>query len=171
MKRLICCFAFLVLLLGSLSAQEKCWYSLTQDTRFSRMPGEESVFSMAFAVAPGCTFANGLSLRLPLDVEVFMSQGKLIKTYEQTGTLGLGVGYNLVDGQRSRLELSLAGGSTYIRTSMNYAYADLGLRYGAKYFGKVTPYMSIGGRYLSYYKSTDLKDQMGIYLTFGIWFF
>ena len=48
-----------------------------------------------------------------------------------TGTLGLNLGYDLLGSERYLLELNLSGGSTYLRTSANYAYADLSLKFGA----------------------------------------
>lgn len=104
------------------------------------LTGEVDYEALEWTVAPGCTFFDRLSLRIPVELDVAMfPKAQPQRTYSMTGTLGLNLGYDLLGSERYLLELNLSGGSTYLRTSANYAYADLSLKFGAN-IGRAVPY-------------------------------
>lgn len=152
------------------SSQKKLWSSSSVETRFLDLYGESPCHSIDFSVAPGCTFANGLSLRLPLELNVFLLPGELpvYNTYRATPTLGLNAGYNLLDTDKWRMELNLTGGLTLEESDMDHYYADLGLRFGGKAYGKAVPYLSIGTRYCAF-QNRGMQPRLGLYFSFGVW--
>lgn len=55
--------------------------------------------SLDWTVAPGCSFSNGLSLRLPIEYNLGMrkeSYSDYEGVYMSTGTIGLNLGYDLL---------------------------------------------------------------------------
>ena len=123
-------------------------------------------------VAPGVSFRNGLSLRIPVEAVVGMTKENYNDYdgyYSSNGTLGLNIGYDLLNkSNRWRLELNAAGGSTYLKTPYRFAYADLNLKFGSKHLGAYNMYFGLGLRYLSPY-NPDMTQKLMFNFTIGFW--
>ena len=78
----------------------------------------------------------------------------------------------MLGSERYLLELNVSGGSTYLRTSANYAYADLSLKFGAS-IGRAVPYLGLGLRYYSPYSGSGviMARTLALTGTFGILLF
>ena len=146
--------------------ESKVRYTVMMETRLAGgLTGEVDYEALEWTVAPGCTFFDRLSLRIPVELDVAMfPKAQPQRTYSMTGTLGLNLGYDLLGSERYLLELNLSGGSTYLRTSANYAYADLSLKFGAN---------GLGLRYYSPYSGSGviMAQTLALTGTFGILLF
>ena len=154
--------------------ESKVRYTVMMETRLAGgLTGEVDYEALEWTVAPGCTFFDRLSLRIPVELDVAMfPKAKPQRTYSMTGTLGLNLGYDLLGSERYLLELNVSGGSTYLRTSANYAYADLSLKFGAN-IGRAVPYLGLGLRYYSPYSGSGviMAQTLALTGTFGILLF
>ena len=121
--------------------ESKARYTVMMETRLAGgLTGNGDYEALEWTVAPGCTFFDRLSLRVPVELDVAMfPNAEPQRTYSMTGTLGLNVGYDLLGSERYLLELNASGGSTYIKTSANYAYADLSLKFGSRTGPQILP--------------------------------
>ena len=154
--------------------ESKARYTVMMETRVAGgLTGNGDYEALEWTVAPGCTFFDRLSLRVPVELDVAMfPNAEPQRTYCMTGTLGLNVGYDLLGSERYLLELNASGGSTYIKTSANYAYADLSLKFGAG-IGRAVPYLGLGLRYYHPYSNPDviLTRTLALTATFGVLLF
>lgn len=158
-------------------AQRKGYGSKAQFTVLTEVRAVSNIVSTAqmesydWTVSPGCTFANGLSLRIPIDLAIMtFPNAEPIKTYESVGTFGLNVGYDFLPKKDEYcLELNVSGGSTYLKSMANYAYADLSLKFGVD-VGKAIPFLSVGARYYIPYSGV-LKENVYFHFGFGVWMF
>lgn len=150
---------------------KKAWYSMLTETRFSKtLHKNTSQLSLDWSIAPGCSFRKGWAVRVPIEFTTMMFPTETpAGTYNMTGTIGLNVSYNVLSSDNYRLELDASGGSTFLKTSCNYAYADLSIKFG-RILGKATPFVTMGCRYHIYY-SGNLASMPCIYLGLGIWVF
>ena len=177
MRKSILLTAFIVILSLPLFAQENKnvanaqFTVLTEVRSVSNFISDAQMESYDWTVSPGCTFANGLSLRIPLDMAIMtFPNAEPVKTYEAVGTIGLNVGYDFLPNKdKYCLELNASGGSTYIKSMANYAYADLSLKFGVD-VGKAIPFLSVGARYYIPY-SGILEENVYFHFGFGVWMF
>ena len=129
--------------------------------------------SLDWTVAPGCSFSNGLSLRLPIEYNLGMhkeSYSDYEGVYMSTGTIGLNLGYDLL--RKSKyywLELNASGGSSYLKTVYRFAYADLSLKFGSKFSGAYYIYFGLGLRYLKPY-NPDMSQKLLMHCAIGFRF-
>lgn len=154
--------------------EKKVQYAVISETRFVRgIVGTTDYEALEWTIAPGCTFFDRLSLRVPVELDVAMFPSvEPQRTYTLTGTLGLNLGYDLLGSERYFLELNASGGSTYIKAYANYAYADLSLKFGAN-IGRAVPYIGLGLRYYHPYSNPDviMTRTLALTATFGILLF
>lgn len=126
--------------------------------------------SLDLNISPGVAFENGLSLRIPVEAVTGLSKSGYKANsgnFAENGTIGLNIGYNVMDKGPYRIELNASGGSTYLKTPYSFAYADLGARFG--FHGDL--YFGIGFRYMSPYKCADITQQVCMYISIGhFWF-
>ncbi len=155
----------------------KAWYSYFFETRMGAdMLAYPTFATLDLAVAPGCTFRNGLSLRLPIEFNIGMNNGSGTYgdsdgTYMSTGTIGLNLGYDLLrKSDHYRLELNASGGSTYLKTPYRFGYADLSLKFGTKHLGVYNAYLGLNIRYIGPY-NRDMTQKLMLGFTIGFWAF
>ena len=151
----------------------KAWFSFLTEIRMgSDILDYPKFMTYDWNVAPGVSFRNGLSLRIPVEAVVGMtkeSYNDYDGYYSSNGTLGLNIGYDLLNkSNRWRLELNAAGGSTYLKTPYRFAYADLNLKFGSKHLGAYNMYVGLGLRYLSPY-NPDMTQKLLFNFTVGFW--
>ena len=151
----------------------KAWFSFLTEIRMgSDILDYPKFMTYDWNVAPGVSFRNGLSLRIPVEAGVGMAKENYNDYdgyYSSNGTLGLNIGYALLNkSNRWRLELNAAGGSTYLKTPYRFAYADLNLKFGSKHLGAYNMYFGLGLRYLSPY-NPDMTQKLMFNFTIGFW--
>ena len=153
----------------------KAWFSFLTEIRMGAdMLDYPKFMTYDWNIAPGVSFRNGLSLRIPVEAVVGMtkeSYNDYDGYYSSNGTLGLNLGYDFLNkNDRMRLELNASGGSTYLKTPYRFAYADLSLKFGSKHLGAYNLYVGLGLRYLSPY-NPDMTQKLLFNFTVGFWAF
>ena len=141
---------------AAVTGAPKAWFSFLTEIRMgSDILDYPKFMTYDWNIAPGVSFRNGLSLRIPVEAVFGMtkeSYNDYDGYYSSNGTLGLNLGYDFLNkNDRMRLELNASGGSTYLKTPYRFAYADLNLKFGSKHLGAYNMYVGLGLRYLSPY--------------------
>lgn len=110
-----------------------------------------------FTVNPGYRFNANWAVYVPVSSEIVLMNRQTTKNYIEQCTLGLGVTYQLNMKDHMALGFSLTGGSTYIKSDLNYFKAKAAVSLGFHGIGG-SPYVSIGCTYMNQYQSV-MKDK------------
>ena len=158
---------------AAVTGAPKAWFSFLTEIRMgSDILDYPKFMTYDWNIAPGVSFRNGLSLRIPVEAVFGMtkeSYNDYDGYYSSNGTLGLNLGYDFLNkNDRMRLELNASGGSTYLKTPYRFAYADLSLKFGTKHLGAYNLYVGLGLRYLSPY-NPDMTQKLLFNFTVGFW--
>lgn len=153
----------------------KAWFSFPTEIRMGTdMLDYPKFATFDWSVAPGVSFRNGLSIRIPVEAVIGMTKASYNDyegLYSSNGTVGLNVGYDFLNrSDRWRLELNASGGSTYLKPPYRFAYADLSLKFGSKHLGVYNLYFGLGLRYLSPY-NPDMTQKLMFNFSIGFWAF
>lgn len=101
-------------------------------------------------VYPGWRFAGDWSVFLPVTCDFVLMNRQSTRNYVEQGTLGLGASYQLKMKQHKAIEFKLSGGSTYIKSDLNYFRAKASVNLGLHGIG-AAPYVGIGCSYFKPY--------------------
>ena len=160
---------------GTVVVKPKAWFSFLTEIRMGTdMLDYPEFMTFDWNISPGVSFRNGLSIRVPVEYVIGMTKEGYNGNegyYTSNGTVGLNLGYDFLNkSDRWRLELNASGGSTYLKTSYRFAYADLNLKFGTKYLGAYNAYLSIGLRYISPY-NPDMTQKLMFNFSIGFFAF
>ena len=160
---------------SSSAGTPKAWFSFLTEIRMGTdMLDYPRFMTFDWNVAPGVSFRNGLSLRIPVEAVFGMTKENYNDydgLYSSNGTLGLNMGYDFLNKHdKLRLELNASGGSTYLKTPYRFAYTDLNLKFGTKHLGAYNMFLGLGLRYLSPY-NPDMTQKLMFSFTIGVWAF
>ena len=160
---------------GTVVVKPKAWFSFLTEIRMGTdMLDYPEFMTFDWNISPGVSFRNGLSIRVPVEYVIGMTKEGYNGNegyYASNGTVGLNLGYDFLNkSDRWRLELNASGGSTYLKTSYRFAYADLNLKFGTKYLGAYNADLSIGLRYISPY-NPDMTQKLMFNFSIGFFAF
>lgn len=120
-------------------------------------------------VYPGWRFAGNWSVYVPVSCDLVLLNRQSTRNFIEQGTLGLGASYQFKMKDHQALEFKLDGGSTYIKTDLNYFKAKASVNYGLHGIG-ASPYVGIGCSYLKPYNSM-MKDKVMLEISIGMQLF
>ena len=101
-------------------------------------------------VSPGYRFDDNWAVYIPVSMDVVLMNRQSIRNFVEQGTIGLGASYQLSMKDHTALVFTACGGSTYIKSDLNYFKAKAAVNFGFHGLGG-TPYVGIGCSYLSPY--------------------
>jgi len=110
-----------------------------------------------FTVNPGYRFNANWAVYVPVSSDIVLLNRKTTRNYIEQATVGLGATYQLNMKDHVALGFSLTGGSTCIRSDLNYFKAKASVSLGLHGVGG-SPYVSIGCTYMNPYHSA-MKDK------------
>lgn len=119
----------------------------------------------------GYSFDRRWSVYLPItwSLALFDKQGDFAR-YEQTGSLGLGVGFNAIHTANERLEIvAKGGGGVFKSDDWQSTYVDLGVRYGGGVRSSTSLFTGAGVRYIGTTKG-NMGNYFTLYVTIGFRF-
>lgn len=168
MKRILTILAASLLAAVCLSAQEKSTGSEIKSrfhftaeinmsaSEYSKAGTNFGIFG--FTVSPGYCFNENWALYVPVSSDILLMNRLSTRNYIEQGTLGLGAKYQLNMKEHKALGFSLSGGSTYIKSDINYFKAKAAVSLGFHGIGG-SPYVSVGCTYMKPYQSA-MKDKV-----------
>ena len=111
-----------------------------------------------FTVNPGYRFNDNWVLYVPISSDMVLMNRLSTRNYVEQGTIGLGATYQLNMKEHKAIGFSLSGGSTYIKSDLNYFKAKAAVSLGFHSIGG-SPYVSVGCTYMSPYQN-KMKDKV-----------
>lgn len=165
---------------GTISAQEGKTYRdfaphfyMTTDFSISGADfqgwGKPDFGIFGVGVYPGWRFAGNWSVYVPVSCDLVLLNRQSTRNFIEQGTLGLGASYQFKMKDHQALEFKLDGGSTYIKSDLNYFKAKASVNYGLHGIG-ASPYVGIGCSYLKPYNSM-MKDKVMLEISIGMQLF
>ncbi len=165
---------------GTISAQENKTYRdfaphfyMTTDFSISGADfqgwGKPDFGIFGVGVYPGWRFAGNWSVYVPVSCDFVLLNRQSTRNFIEQGTLGLGASYQFKMKEHQALEFKLDGGSTYIKSDLNYFKAKASVNYGLHGIG-ASPYVGIGCSYLKPYNSM-MKDKVMLEISIGMQLF
>lgn len=165
---------------GTISAQENKTYRdfapqfyMTTDFSISGADfqgwGKPDFGIFGVGVYPGWRFAGNWSVYVPVSCDLVLLNRQSTRNFIEQGTLGLGTSYQFKMKNHQALEFKLDGGSTYIKSDLNYFKAKASVNYGIHGIG-ASPYVGISCSYLKPYNSM-MKDKVMLEITIGMQLF
>lgn len=179
MKRILT-IAALLLTSALISAQEKKTYRdnvphfyFATEFNFSgadyKKFGKPDFGTLGMTVSPGYRFDESWAVFVPIGADVVLMNRQSTRNYIEQGTLGLGTSYQLNMKDHMALMFVLSGGSTYIRSDLNYFKAKASVNLGLHGIG-ASPYVGFGCSYLKPYQNA-MKDKVMFEATIGFQLF
>lgn len=120
-------------------------------------------------VSPGYRFDDNWAVYIPVSMDVVLMNRQSIRNFVEQGTIGLGASYQLSMKDHTALVFTACGGSTYIKSDLNYFKAKAAINFGIHGIG-ASPYIGIGCSYLKAYQNS-IKDRVMFEATLGITMF
>lgn len=120
-----------------------------------------------FAISPGYRFNQNWSLFVPITADLILVNRQSTQNYVEQGTLGLGASYTIPMKDHTAIEVVLSGGSTYIKSDINYFKAKAAVNLGFHGLG-CSPYVGIGCSYLTQYNTGKNLSMLEISIGFTI---
>ncbi len=111
-----------------------------------------------FTINPGYRFNDNWAIFMPVSADMVLLNRRSTRNYVEQGTIGLGAAYQINMKDHAALGFSLTGGSTYIKSDLNYFKAKAAVTLGFHDLGR-TPYVSIGCTYMKPYYNT-MEDKV-----------
>lgn len=120
--------------------------------------GKSDFGIFGFTINPGYRFNDNWAVYMPVSADMVLLNRQSTRNYVEQGTIGLGATYQVNMKDHAALGFSLTGGSTYIRSDLNYFKAKAAVTLGFHSMGR-TPYVSIGCTYMKPYDNV-MKDKL-----------
>ena len=136
-------------------------YHFTADFNMSASDyskGKPDFGIFGFTINPGYRFNENWAVYMPVSADMVLLNRQSTRNYVEQGTIGLGATYQVNMKDHAALGFSLTGGSTYIRSDLNYFKAKAAVTLGFHSMGR-TPYVSIGCTYMKPYDNV-MKDKL-----------
>ena len=98
-------------------------YHFTADFNMSASDyskGKPDFGIFGFTINPGYRFNENWALYMPVSADMVLLNRQSTRNYVEQGTIGLGATYQVNMKDHAALGFSLTGGSTYIRSDLNY---------------------------------------------------
>ena len=124
---------------------------------------------VGLGVYPGWRFAGNWSVFLPVSCDFILLNRQSTRNYVEQGTIGLGASYQLKMKHRQALEFKLNGGSTYLKSDINYFKAKASVNFGFYDIG-ASPYVGIGCSYFKPYNDGK-NDKVMFEISIGMQLF
>ncbi len=162
MKRILTILAASLLAAVCMSAQNAdSHYHFTADFNMSASDyskGKPDFGIFGFTINPGYRFNENWAVYMPVSADMVLLNRQSTRNYVEQGTIGLGATYQVNMKDHAALGFSLTGGSTYIRSDLDYFKAKAAVTLGFHSIGR-TPYVSIGCTYMKPYDNV-MKDKV-----------
>lgn len=169
MKRILTILAASLLAAVCMSAQNAdSHYHFTADFNMSASDyskGKPDFGIFGFTINPGYRFNDNWAVYMPVSADMVLLNRQSTRNYVEQGTIGLGATYQVNMKDHAALGFSLTGGSTYIRSDLNYFKAKAAVTLGFHSMGR-TPYVSIGCTYMKPYDNV-MTDKVLFECTIG----
>lgn len=177
MKRILTILAALLLAAVCMLAQEKnnevkSHFNFTAEinmsaSEYSKAGTNFGIFG--FTANPGYRFNDNWTLYVPISSDIVLMNRLSTRNYVEQATIGLGGKYQLNMKDHMALGFSLSGGSTYLKSDLNYFKAKAAVILGFHGIGSA-PYVSVGCTYMNPYQSM-MKDRVLFECSLGFAFF
>lgn len=179
MKRILTILAATLMTSVCISAQENetlndavSHYHFTADfnmsaSEYNKAKPNFGIFG--FTINPGYRFNDNWALFIPVSADIVLLNRQSTRNYVEQGTIGMGASYQINMKDHAALGFSLTGGSTYIKSDLNYFKAKAAVILGFHNLGR-TPYVSIGCTYMKPYHNV-MKDKVLFECSLGLTIF
>lgn len=122
-----------------------------------------------FTINPGYRFNDNWAVFMPVSADMVLMNRQSTRNYVEQGTIGLGASYHINMKDHAALGFALTGGSTYIKSDLNYFKAKAAVILGFHHLSKM-PYVSVGCTYMKPYHNV-MKDKVLFECSIGMTIF